>query len=168
MTIMNTLAANGLSFPILLAYGLLILLYLLILKLLINLLQQMGDKHMLQRSVIDRDIHQTMTNRVETSMHAFDIYSVAIVIAKGGIAVLAMAAVMVLLVLKVGVLATMLLVIVVILLLYAYNQWVRSREKDKSIRGEIRKYVQKSGSIGMILLLSISLVVLLFVMILIH
>jgi uncharacterized membrane protein YidH (DUF202 family) len=162
---MNSLAENGVTFSSLIAYGILIFLYLVILRLLLNMLQQMSDQHVLQKSVIDRDIHKTMTNRVETSMHAFDIYSVAIVIAKGGIATLAMAAIIVLLIVKVGLLATIFLIAIVILLLYGYNRWARSREKAESLRGEIRKNIQKAGSGGMILLLSIALVVLLFVMI---
>ena len=165
---MESIADNGVTFPVLIAYGFLIFLYLVILRLLLNLLQQMGDKHVLQKSVIDRDIHSTMTNRVETSMHAFDVYSVAIVIAKGGIATLAMAAIIILLVIKVGILATILLIAIVIMLLYAYNRWTKSRERAESLRGEIKKNIQKAGSMGTIVMLSIALVALLFVMLVLH
>jgi len=165
---MESLAANGISFPVLLAYGMIILLYLVILRLLLNLLQQMGDKHRTQRSVIDVDVHRTMTPQVDSSMHAFDIYSIAIVIAKGGIAMVAMAAMIVLLAIKVGILATVLIVAMVVLCLWTVNQWLRSREKVGSIGGEMRKYVQKSGSMGTVVLLSIVLVVLLFIMIWMH
>lgn len=161
---MDSVADNGVTFSSLIAYGILIFLYLVILRLLLNVLQQMSDKHILQKSVIDRDIHRTMTSRVETSMHAFDVYSVAIVIAKGGIATLAMAAIIVLLVIKVGLLATVLLITIVILLLYGYSRWAKSREKAESLRGEIKKNLQKAGGIGTILMLSIALVALLFVM----
>jgi hypothetical protein len=165
---MNTLATDGISFPILLAYGLLILLYLLILKLLLNLLQQMGDKHRIQKSVIDRDVHRVMTPQVDSSMQTFDPYGVAIIIAKGGITAISMAAVIILSVLKVGIVATALLVVIAVLFLWAINHWLKAREKAGSVRDEIRKYVQKSGSMGTIVLLSILLVVLLFVMIVIH
>lgn len=164
---METLANDTTSLPMLLAYGLLILLYLLILKLLLNFLQQMGDKHRTQKSVIDVDIHNTMTPQVESSMHTFDVYSIAIVIAKGGITATAMAAIIVLLVLKVGILATALLILIVIVFLWGLNHWLNHREKVGTIR-EIRRYVQKSGSVGSVVMLSIALVVVLFGMILLQ
>jgi hypothetical protein len=155
---------NSIGLGVFLAYGILILLYLIILRLLLNLLQQMGDKHIAQRSVIDRDIHRTMTNHVETSMHAFDAYNIAIVIVKGGISAIAMAAIIVLLVIKFGFLATGVLIVIVVTVIYAVDHWLKSREKPGSFRAEVRKYVQKAGSVGTIIMLSILLVVLLFVM----
>jgi len=168
MQAMDTVANSGFSLPIFLMYGLLILLYLIILRLLLNLLQQLGDKHAYQRSVVDRDIHQTMTRRVETSMHAFNVYDLAIVIAKAGITTIAMAAIIILLTVKFGIVATILLIAITIILLYTVDRWLKSREKPGSFRADVRKYVQKAGSVGTIVMLSIALVVLLFVMIWLH
>lgn len=165
---MESIARDGTGLPLLLAYGFVILLYLIILRLLLNMIQQMGDKHLTQRSVVDRDIHKMMDNRVETSMHAFDVYTVALIIAKGGIAALFMAAIIVLLSVKVGILATAMLIAIVITMLWGVNHWLKSQEKTRSIRGEIQKYVQKSGSVGSILLLSIALATLLFALIVMH
>jgi 4-hydroxybenzoate polyprenyltransferase len=165
---MESLADNGVSFPVLMAYGFVIFLYIIILKLLLNLLQQMGDKHRIQKSVIDVDVHRVMTPEIDSSMQAFNVYSIATVIARGGIAAVAMAAIIVLMVMKVGVLPTFLLITIVIALLWAFNHWMKSREKPESFRGEIRKYIQKSGSVGSVIMLSIALAVLLFVMIIIH
>ena len=64
--------------------------------------------------------------------------------------------------------ATILLITIVILMAWAMNVWLRSREKPGDVRDQIRKYVLKSGSVGMVLLLSIILVALLFAMILLH
>lgn len=155
---------SSISLGSFIAYGFLILLYLMILKLLLNVMQRMGDRHLAQRSIIDRDIRRVMTNRVETSMQTFDVYSVALIIAKGGIATLAMAAVIVMMTLKFGPLATGALVVMVIAILYAVNRWLRSREKPGSVRAELRKQVQKFGSMGAIIMLSLTLVILLFVM----
>lgn len=168
MVPMGSIANNGFSLPIFLAYGFIILIYLVILRLLLNLLQQMSDKHISQRSVIDRDIHRVMTNDVETSMQAFNAYNIAIVIAKGGIAAIAMAGVLVVLVLKFGILTAVLLVVMAVAILWAINHWLKSREKPESLRAEIRKNVQKAGSMGSIIMLSIALVALIFVMVLIH
>lgn len=158
---------SPISLAVLVLYGLIISFYLIILRLLLDMLQQLG-RHHTQKSIIDVDIHRTMTSRVENSMHTFDITSVAVTIAKGGISVVAMAAIIVLLVIKVGLIATILFITIVILMAWAMNVWLRSREKPGDVRDQIRKYVLKSGSVGMVLLLSIILVALLFVMILLH
>jgi hypothetical protein len=168
MVRMGSIANSGLSFPVFIAYGFIILLYLFILRLLLNLLQRYGDKHLATRSVIDRDIHRVMTNDVETSMQAFNAYSVAIVIAKGGIAALAMAGAIVVLVLKFGLIAATLLIVIAVSILWGINHWLKSREKPESVRAEVSKNLQKAGSMGMIVMLSIALVVLIFVMIVIH
>lgn len=168
MVAMDSLANSGVSFPIFLAYGLLILIYIFILRLLLNLLQQMGDKHSIQRSVVDRDIHQTMTHRVETSMHAFDVYGIAIVIAKGGIATITMATIIIILVIKFGLIVTAFLVSGVVLTLWAINHWLSSLQKPGSLRAEMHKFFQNAGGVGTIITLSIVLVVLIFLMIFIH
>jgi hypothetical protein len=165
---METIAKEGLNLPMLLAYGSVILVYLIVLRLLLSLLQQMGDKHRTQRSVIDADIHRTMGPQIEASMQTFDVYRVAIIIAKGGITALSMAIIIFLLTVKAGIVATGLLITGVVLCLWAADHWLKSQEKAKSIRGEVRKYVQKSGSMGMIIMLSITLVVLLFVLVWMH
>lgn len=162
---MHSIAKDGIGFPILLAYGLIILLYLIILRLMLNALQQLGEKHRYQKTVVDADIHRTMNDRIERSMDTFDIYSMAIVIAKGGIAAVAMAAIIILLTLKVGIIATILVITGVVLCLWTANRWLRSQEKAMNIRGEIHKYAQKFGSMGMIIVLSGILVVLLFAMV---
>lgn len=161
---MDSFSSNTPGLPILLAYGFLILIYLVILRLLLNLLQQMSNKHRIQRSVIDSDIHQTMSSNLDGSMQTFDAYPIAIVIAKGGIAAISMAAVIVLMVIKVGIVATASLVVIVVLFAWAVNHWLRSREKVGTIR-QITKVVEKSGSIATVVMLSIVLVVLLFLMI---
>lgn len=165
---MQNINGDPVSASVLLAYGLLILLYLLILRLLLNLLQQMTNKHYTAKSVIDRDIHRVMNDNVETSMHAFNVYSLATLIVKAGVTTIAMAAIVVLLVVKVGIFATTLLVLICLILLWTLNQWLRRREKAGGLRQEIRKYTQRAGSAGTVVLLSIALVVLLFVMIVIH
>jgi hypothetical protein len=156
-------ADSSISLGTFIAYGVLIFLYLVILKLLLNLLQQMGARQS-QRSVVDRDIRRTWNRRDESSMYAFDIYGASLVIAKGGIATIAMAAIIVLLVLKFGLLATGVLIVMVVVALYGVDHWLRSREKPDSVRAEIRRALRGAGSMGTIILLSILLVVLLFVM----
>lgn len=166
---MQTLSGDSVSLTVLFLYGLIILLYLIILRLLLNMLQQLNDKHhRTQKSIIDVDVHRIMTPQVESSMHAFDISTLAITIAKGGIAAIAMAAIIVLLVLKIGFFATLIIIAIVILIAWALDLWLRSREKPGGIRSEVQKYVQKSGSVGTILLLSILLVILLFIMTWLH
>ena len=162
---MQTYSGESVSITVIIIYGAIILLYLLILQLLLNVLQQLSDKHRPQRSVIDVDIHRTMTPRIESSMHTFDISSVALIIAKAGISVAAMAAVIVLLVIKIGILASITLVAIVILVAWAIDVWLKSRKTSNSVRSEVRKVVQKSGNIGVMLALSILLAVLLFIMI---
>lgn len=103
-----------------------------------------------------------MTNRVETSMHAFDVYDIALIIAKAGIATIAMAAIIVLLVIKVGVLATALLIIITVTVLYAVSTWLKSQEKPGTMRAEVRKYIRKTGGVGTVIILSLALVLLLF------
>jgi hypothetical protein len=161
---MNTVVQGGLSLPIFVAYGTLILLYLIILRLMLNFIQGMGDKHSYQRSVVDRDIHAAKGEEAEASMRTFDSYKLAVVIAKAGAMVIAMAAVIVLLAVKFGILATALLIAIAVTALYAIDHWLKSREKPESFRSEVRKYVQGVGNTGTILILSIILVVLLFVM----
>lgn len=156
-------ADNSISLGVFIAYGILIFLYLVILKLLLNLLQQMGARQA-QRSVVDRSIRRAMTRKDESSMYAFDIYSISLVVAKGGIATIAMAAIIILLVLKFGLLATGVLIIMVVVALYGVDHWLRSREKPDSVRAEIRRALKGAGSMGTIILLSILLVVLLFFM----
>ncbi len=158
---MESLSDSSVGLPSLFAYGLLILLYLIILKLLLNLLQRLG-KERYHKSVVDREIHATMTNRVETSMHAFDVYDIALIIAKAGIATIAMAAIIVLLVIKVGVLATALLIIITVTVLYAVSTWLKSQEKPGTMRAEVRKYIRKTGGVGTVIILSLALVLLLF------
>lgn len=97
-------------------------------------------------------------------MYAFDIYSISLVIAKGGIATIAMAAMIVLLVLKFGLLATGVLIVMVVVALYGVDHWLRTRKKSNSVRSEIRKALRGVGSMGTIIALSVLLVVLLFVM----
>jgi|GEM_PF-7096634 len=165
---MQKLEGDPVNLTLLFLYGLIILLYLFILRLLLNVLQQLNDKHHVQRSVVDVDIRRVMTPQVESSMHAFDISMIAITIAKGAIATVATAVVIILLVLKVGILATALLVAIVVLIAWAVDIWLRSRKKPAGVRAQMYKIVQRSGSFGMILMLSILLVALLFVMIWIH
>lgn len=165
---MGLASDNDLSLPVFMAYSLVILLYFVILRILLQLLQQVGNRHGVRRSIIDTNIHATMIPRVDNSMDTFDIYSMAVVIAKFGIATVAIAGVIVLLVLKLGVLAAAILVLLAILVLWALNHWLRSRERPGSIKTEIRHYIRKSGSIGSIIMLSILLVALLFVMIWLH
>jgi hypothetical protein len=168
MVAMEALAANGISFPVLIAYGLLISLYLLILKLLLDLMQSLGNKHHLQKTVIDVDIHKTMTPDIDSSMQAFDVYSIAFVIAKWGIAAVAMAVIIVLLSLKVGIIATALLIMIVITLLWGVNIYLKSREKPDDLRVKVQRVFEKSGSIGTVILLAIALAVVIFIMIWIH
>jgi hypothetical protein len=158
---MNAAVDTTPSLSVILTYGLVILLYLVILRLLLNLLQGVSDKHR-QRSVIDRGIHATMSHRHEGSMQAFDSYGIAVVITKGGIATLSMAAIIVLLSVKIGVPATFLIIISVILVTWAANKWVRSHEKG-TLR-EARVIAQKAGSMGAVLALSVTLVILLVVL----
>lgn len=165
---MTDLAANGISFPTLIAYGFLIFTYLIILRVLLNLLEQMSDKYRVHKSVIDRAIHQTVPSDLDSSMQAFNIYSIARVIVRWGIVAIAMAAIIVLLVIKVGYVATALLIAITVILLWAMNHWLKSREKTHSAQAEIRKYIEKSGNVGTIIVLSITLVVLLFLMIMIR
>lgn len=159
------MAANGINFPTLIAYGFLILTYIVILRILLNILEQMSDKYRVRKSVIDTAIHRTVPSDLDSSMQAFNIFSVALVIAKWGIVAIAMAAIIVLMVIKVGIIATALLIAITVLLLWAMNRWLKSREKAHSAQAEVRKYIEKSGGVGTIILLSIILVVLLFLMI---
>ncbi|MDB5184119.1 MAG: hypothetical protein JWO07_800 [Candidatus Saccharibacteria bacterium] len=164
---MDSLADTAPSLPVMLAYGLVILLYLVILRLLLNFLQQLSDKHHRHQSIIDRGIRAMKSHRIDGSMQAFDPYTIAVIIAKGGIATISMAVVIVLLVTKVGPTATAALLVAVILVAWAVNHWLKSREKVGTIK-EIRTYIQKSGSIGSVVVLSIALVVLLFIMVMLH
>lgn len=161
----SSIAANDINIPTLVAYGFLILTYLIILKVLLNILEQMSDKYRVRKSVIDTAIHRTIPSDLDSSMQAFNIFSVALVIAKWGIVTIAMAAIIVLMVIKVGIIATALLIAITVLLLWAMNRWLKSREKAHSAQAEVRKYIEKSGGVGTIILLSIILVVLLFLMI---
>jgi hypothetical protein len=159
---------DTLSLPIFIAYGILILLYLVILKVLLNLLQQLGSKHRTQRSVIDVDIHNTMTPRVDSSMQTYDVRSIANIIARGVITAIAMAILIVLSVVKIGLLATLVLLGIVILCMWAINQLLRQISKTEVMK-TIHKYTQLGGSnTGAILLLSIALVVVLFFLVILH
>ncbi len=165
---MESLADNGVSLPILLAYGLLILLYLVILRLLLNFLQQLGSKHRTQRSIIDVDIHNTMTPRVDSSMQTFDVHSIANTIARGIVTVVAIAILLVLAVIKIGILATIILLAIIVLCLYAINQLLRQMSKTEIMKS-VHKYTQLGGgNTGAILLLSIALVVVLFLLVVLH
>lgn len=164
----ETATGNMPSMGIFLAYGLLILLYLFILRLLLNLIQRMGDKGAIGKSIIDRDIHQTMTNEVETSMHAFNAYNIAIIIVKFAVAAIAMGAIEVIMVMKFGVLAAALLTVLVVLIAWAFNHWLKSKEEAHNIIGETRKFIANAGSAGTVVLLTIALVVVIFVMIFIQ
>jgi hypothetical protein len=159
---MDSITDTTPSLPVMLAYGLIILLYLVILRLLLNFFQQMSDKHA-QRSIIDRSIHAMRTHRVDSSMQAFDPYSIAIAITKGGIATLATAVVIVLLIEKLGFEATVTVLIMVIIVAWTANRWLRSREKVGIVR-EARKYLQRGGSVGSVIALSVLLAFVLFVL----
>lgn len=165
---MDPVTDAGMSLPIFLTYGLVILLYLIILRKLLDVLQRKGEHNAYQRSIVDRDIQMTMTGNEESSMHAFNVRNLATIIAKGLVSVIAMGAMIILSAVKFGVLSTVLMIIMCVGLLYAYNKWQNSREKPGSVRAEIRKGLDKVGNTGMIIMLSIILVALLFVMIIIH
>jgi hypothetical protein len=159
---------DTLSLPILIAYGILILLYLVILKVLLNLLQQLGSKHRTQRSVIDVDIHNTMTPHVDSSMQTFDVRSIANIIARGIVTVTAMAILIVLSVIKIGFLATVVLISIVILCMWAINQLLRQMSRTEIMK-TVHKYTQLGGgNTGAIVLLSIGLVVVLFGLVFLH
>lgn len=165
---MDPITDTGLSLPIFLTYGLVILLYLIILRKLLDVLQRRGDGVAYQRSVVDRDIQRTMTGTEESSMHAFNVRNLATTIAKALVSVVAMGVMIILSVVKFGPFATVLMIVMCVSVLYAYNRWQKSREKPSSVRAEIRKGIDKAGNTGMIIMLSIVLVALLFVMIVIH
>ncbi|MDB5176899.1 MAG: hypothetical protein JWN75_567 [Candidatus Saccharibacteria bacterium] len=158
---MNSLPST-ISFPALIAYGLLILIYLLILKLLLASLQQLGKKQQPYRSVVDADIRRTVPTDVDSTMQSYDIRSVANIIARGLVTVVAIAIMIILSTIKIGLLVTLVVVGIVIVLLWAINRLLRQISKTE-VTATIRKYTQLGGgNTGSILLLSIALVVVLF------
>lgn len=162
---MDPLTSNGISVPMLFAYGILIMIYLMILKLLLTSLQQLGKKDQSYRSVVDADIRRTVPAEVDSMMQTNNVRTFANTVARGFVTVIAMAAVIVLLVVKVGILATLFLLIMVIVTLWAFNRLLRQISKTE-MKAAIRRYVQLgAGNTSSILLLSIGLVVVLFLLV---
>lgn len=154
---------KDLSIGIFIVYGAVILLYFFVLNLLIAVIRRMGEHHV-NRSVIDRDIHRTMTDRIDTSMHSFDSYNLAIIVLKGLMITLSMAVIFIIMYLKLGLPLTILMTLAVVAILWAINYLKKHSTRSKSIQSEIRQYSDKMSSTGAIIMLSVCLVFLLFSM----
>lgn len=145
-------------------YGFIIVLYLIILKLLLNALQQLTDKDSEKRSIVDMQIHRTTQAQIEESMHTFDISAAAMVIAKAAFVVVALAAVIVIVVVKVGYVPALLLAGIVGGSLWLVRTWMKGQDRTHDIRGDIRNIMKKAASIGMVIVLGVMLLVLLLIM----
>lgn len=162
---MQTINDNNVSLQLLIAYGIFVVIYLVLLRFLIYVFQHMWDTGAQNRSVIDRDIHQTMRNNINTSMQALDTYGLAKIILRAGIAILAMVAIILILHSRFGLIITALLIGVAVLILWTFNYWSKNSRKTQSVRNEIRKYVSNIGGVGILIGLSVCLALLLFIMV---
>lgn len=160
---MQALGGDSISFPVMMLYGILILLYLTILRLMLDMLQQMGKKHVVQKFVVDADIQRARTGDADRNMHEFDSYGLAITIAKTGLLVLGTAALMVMSVIKLGFIATVFLIAIAILVIWLVSSIIKMIQHTKIIQS-VRKAISRSGNTGSVLMLSIALVVVLFIM----
>lgn len=147
----------NLNVGILIAYTLLILLYFVVLKLLLTNLRKLGEKSADSRSVVDRDIRKSMANRIDTSMHTFNTYSLATITLEAAVMVLGMTAIVSALYLKFGFLVTVLMIEIAVTILWTINHWIKNNQKTKTITNEIKQYSEKFGNIT-------SLVTLVFIM----
>ncbi len=164
---MDPLSNNTSNLWVFMGYGVLIFLYLVILRLLLNFIQQLGHKYRTQKSVVDVDIHRTMTPKIDDSMTAFDPYSIAMAVVKGALAVGGIALVLAILVIKLGVIATGLILVIVILLLWAVSHWLHQKE-DSSFRHQVSRFVKTGGNAISVTLLLIALALVTIALVAIH
>jgi hypothetical protein len=155
------------NFWVFVGYGILIFLYLVILRLLLNFIQQLGQKYRTQKSVVDVDIHRTMTPKIEDSMIAFDPYSIAMTVVKGAMAIIGMAIAIIILVLKLGVVATGLILVTAVLLLWAVNHWLRQRDSS-SFRHRVNHFIKTGGNAVSVTVLVIALAGVAIVLVALH
>jgi hypothetical protein len=157
---------TDLSISIFIGYGIVVLLYFFVLNLLLTAIRRMGERHVNNRSVIDRDIHKTMTDRIDTSMHSFDSYNLAIIVLKALLITLSMAVIIVIIYLRLGPLLAALMILGVVAILWAMNYLIKHNTRSKSIQTAIKQYSDRTGNAGAIAILSVCLVFLLFIMLL--
>lgn len=153
---MESLGLSDNQYWFFIGYCILIFIYLVILRLLLNFLQQLTQKNRTQRSIVDVDIHEAMNPRMDDSMRAFDPYPLAIVVVRATMAVIGMAIVLLVSYVKIGLLGTAGLVIAAILLSWAYSRWINQHNKTELSRS-VQHFVQTGGSYVSVILLFIAL-----------
>lgn len=159
---MNNLSGNESGELIyLFAYGLLLLLYLIILKLFMNCIDELMSKsHTLShKSVIDLQIRQEAANRhTDDKTHTFDAYRMAITFVKIVILLCTLTGIFVLLIIKLNIFFALGMAVLMGIVAWQVNNWRNGKGKEVVRRSE-DVFIQMGGySLGSLVILGIALI----------
>lgn len=160
---MNKLTDDSINWPTIVAYALLIVLYFIILRLLLNCIQQLTKKHRDQRSVIDADIHQeSLETRVDDSMVGMDIYGRTIAFLRLVLITVAILGVALILAIKLNIILAVSICMLAGLITWRLLRWKKNVETGARydiISFVLEKFVAIGGNIGTVIFLMVALVI---------
>lgn len=143
------------------AYGVLILLYLVILKLLMNCIEQLTAKgsNTFHRSVIDVQIRQEAANlHTDDKTHTFDAFLLAMTFLKAVVLVVGLAGVFILVTLKLNIFFAFGVAALASVVAWQINLWRKGKGKDIIKRSE-HIFIQVGGyNIGTLIFFIIALI----------
>jgi hypothetical protein len=121
------------SLLIIIAYCVLIALYLLILKVLLNFVEELMSKNRrgAQRSIIDVEIHEELANRhADDKTHTFDAYGFALNFLKVVIAFVGIVGGFLILVYKLNIFFALVAALLIAVVTWQFIQWKKGRGKE--------------------------------------
>lgn len=159
---MNSLSGNETtSLVYLFAYGILLLLYIVILKLFMNCIDELMTKShsVVHRSIIDVQIRQEAANRhTEDKTHTFDAYMIAMTFLKIIILLGTLTGIFVLLIIKLNIFFALGTAVLMAVVAWQFNVWRNGKGKDLVKRSE-SVFIQLGGySLGSLIILAIALI----------
>ncbi len=158
---MNELRDSGVDWAVIVGYAVLILLYFVILRLLLNCIEQLTKKHHTQKFAVDSDIHQeNAETRIDDSMVGMDIYGRTIAFLRIVIAALAVLGVVIILAVKLNIILAVTISIVAGIVTWRLIHWKkRSEHKYDIIEFVFDKLVSIGGNVGTAIFLVVALIV---------
>lgn len=156
---MNDSYTTVVDVRIVVAYMVLVLIYLLILKLLLNAIQSLTHGYRTQRSIIDLEIHrQSPSDRIEDSMRDMNVFQGTVALLRVLVAFVGLVGVMALLIIKLNFFVAVLIAGVSSLVAWQFVQWRRRGKANARLEQYFEAFLSGGGNVVTIGLLIVALV----------